>query len=562
VLGQACGRPSGHGPVPAVDRLAGLGTRTFVRIDGETRPSVLLRSGERRSCAVVLGPRSRLRFSLAVLEGAPSDATHVQLRIIVDGRVAFHHRFALKGHEGFWHRQISLTGEGPARLEIAADVFPEPQTPGKPCIALASPRIEGAPPARPRTVLWISQDTVRADHLGAFGYERATSPGFDRRSSGWVVFENAVAPSSWTLPSVASQFLSRYPSYHGAVMETLAANDTPTLFEALGAAGFTVVGVTGNPYISYERSLARGFDVLFETDGRADDVNRLLLGAPDLPVEGDLALFVHYMDPHVPYAPPPPYNRLFADPGYRGHVDGGTNFFKRHPVIDRADTRHLKALYDGELAYTDARISSLLDALRDRGLLRDPVIAYTADHGEEFHDHGYWGHSRTLYEELVHVPLALRLPGVPGRRVAQTVSLVDLAPTLLDLLQLPAPPAFQGRSLLPLARGKHLPDLPAFAETILTPDRHHLVAARRGSLKYIVAVPRGRDRAPVPLHEEAYDLSVDPREKTSRLTLTHVPALRRRTLAYLSRARRQVPGPPALVDPHAIEKLRAWGYIQ
>jgi arylsulfatase A-like enzyme len=560
----ACGRPSGPSETTAaLDRLAGLGPRTFVRVSDETRPAVVLRSGERRSCRALLAPGSRLRFSLALLEGAPRDG-YVQLRITASGRSVFHHRFPIEGHDGFWHRSVPVAGEGAATLEFAVDLLPRSAaSEKKACIALASPRLRLRSPARPRTFLWISQDTVRADHLGAYGYGRATSPGFDERSADWVVFESAVATASWTLPSMASQMLSRYPSYHGAVMETLAANEAPTLFEQLAADGFTVIGVTGNPYISYERSLAQGFDALWQTDGRADEVDRLLLAAPDLPVEGDVALFVHYMDPHVSYSPPPPYNRMFDDPDYRGRVDGGTNFFKRHRVIGRADTEHLKALYDGEIAFTDVNVSRLLEALRARGLLDDPVIAYTADHGEEFRDHGYWGHSRTLYEELLHVPFALRLPGLPGRRVSQVVSLVDLAPTVLAALGVSSPPTFQGRSLLPLARGGTLAALPAFAETILTPDRRQLVSARLGSLKYIVAVPRGRDQAAVPLHEEAYDLDADPGEQHSRMTLASLSSLRRSTLAYLTRAREEGrPGPAALVDPEAIRKLRAWGYVQ
>ncbi len=562
VFSWACHHPSTP-PLPVLDRLAGLGARTFVRVDDETRPAVLLRSGEKRSCRVVVSPGSRLRFSLALLDGAPKSG-YLQIRVSASGRGIFRHRFPIDGHEGFWHRTIPLTGDGTATLEFAVDLLPDSGGAGaKACIALASPRLRRPAPSKRRTLVWISQDTVRADHLGAYGYARPTSPGFDARSTNWIVFDNAMSTSSWTLPSMASQMLSRYPSYHGAVMETLATNDDPTLFEQLAGAGFTVLGVTGNPYISWERSLARGFDALWQTDGQADEVNRLLLGAPDLPVDGDLALFVHYMDPHVPYAPPPPYNRVFDDPGYRGDVKGVTNFFQRYPVIGPADTKHLEALYDGEIASTDASISRLLRALQDRGLLSDAAIAYTADHGEEFHDHGYWGHSRTLYQELVHVPFALRIPGLPGRHVRQTVSLVDLAPTLLKFFGVPAPASFQGRSLLPLARGRAMPDLPAFAETVLTPNHDQLVAARLGDLKYVVAVPRRRDSAPVPLHEEAYGLALDSREQASRLSLPGVAALRRRTLAYVSKARQEGhPGPPALVDPEAIAKLRAWGYVQ
>src|SRR5262249_7639832 len=157
---------------------------------------------------------------------------------------------------------------------------------------------------------------------------------------------------------------------------------------------------------------------------------------------GDVALFVHYMDPHFSYDPPAPFDSEFAT-GYRGRIDG-KNFREAQTP---AEVEHVKALYDGELRFTDAQIDALLQDLRTRGVLDAAVGAYTADHGEEFKDHGAWGHADTLYEELLHVPFALRVPGTAPRRLQDKVCLVDLAPTLLDLFGLPAPDSFQGRSL-------------------------------------------------------------------------------------------------------------------
>jgi sulfatase-like protein len=179
---------------------------------------------------------------------------------------------------------------------------------------------------------------------------------------------------------------------------------------------------------------------------------------------GDLALFAHYMDPHYPYDPPPSYAGLFPNDGADAGGGGGS----------RAS---VEALYDGELAYTDSQIDLLLKELERRGLLRDAVIVYTADHGEEFLDHGGWRHSRTLYQEMLHVPLAVRLPGVGGRRITEKVSLVDLAPTLLGALGIPAPASCQGRSLLPLVRGERLPAREVFAETERNLKQAHRLAA-------------------------------------------------------------------------------------
>jgi arylsulfatase A-like enzyme len=547
-------------PTPGIDRLTGLGTRTFVRLRNETRPALQLRSGDRRSCRAVVLPGSRLLFSVGLLKGGPSDGL-LHLVIRVGGRSIFEHRFRLEGHEGFWDRTVPLSGSGPTTLELAADLEETSPAEEPACIAIASLRLLHPPLGGRRTLLWLSQDTVRADHLGTYGYTRPTSSRFDRMARDWAVFDNAVATASWTLPSLASQFMSRYPSYHGAVMESQAANDDPTVFERLAADGFTVIGVTANPYVSAERSLARGFDALFFTDGRATEVNRQVLDALDLWAGGDLAIFVHYMDPHLSYAPPPPYDRMFDDPRYHGEVRGVTNFFKIFKNIGPADTEHLKALYDGEIAFTDVAIGHLVKELGRRRLLDGAVIAYTADHGEEFRDHGSWGHGTTLYDELVHVPFALRVPGLPARHIAQPVSLVDLAPTLLDALGIRSPPTFQGQSLLPLLRGRALPRETAFSETILTPDRNQLVALRSSSWKYILTVPRGRDPAPVPLKEELYDLAADPGEHVNRMDSPEAQPLRRRALAYVSEARTNGrPGPPAAIDKATLDKLRAWGY--
>jgi arylsulfatase A-like enzyme len=514
-------------------------------------------------CRALLGPGSHVLFSLGVLDSGPRRGA-LDLTLEVGGRRVYSHRFPLQGHEGFWNRDIPIAGSGATTLEFGADLLDEePPAAGTACIALASPRLQAARPGPRRTLVWVSQDTVRADHLGTYGYARRTSPHFDAAAAGWSVFEKATATSSWTLPSMASQILSRYPAYHGAVMETLAANETPSLFESLADAGFTVLGVTANPYISAERSLARGFDALWLAEGRATEVNTLALRALDLWRGGDLALFVHYMDPHLAYEPPPPYDRMFDDPHYHGKVRGVTNFFQAYPVIDAADTEHLKALYDGEIAFTDTAIHHLLAELERHGLAEGAVIAYTADHGEEFREHGFWTHSRTLYEELVHVPFALRVPGVPPRRISQPVSLVDLAPTLLEALGVSVPPTFQGRSLVPVLSGRAIPDRPVFSETILTSDRNQIVSVRSSNLKCVLTVPRGREPAPVALREEFYDLATDPHERASRADLPQAERLRGAALAYLADGRRHGrPGPAARLDPEALEKLHAWGYGQ
>jgi arylsulfatase A-like enzyme len=537
--------------------LPALGPATPVRSQDETRPAILLRPGEERSCTVEVEAGSQLAFAWAVGPRSPEEG-FLDLRVSAGPETIYRRQLAIDRRRRWWPVSIALAAHGPVKLTFRADHVHAGGRPVEangtvpdPWIVVASPRLDRAAAPPSRVLLWISQDTVRADHLGAYGYPRRTSPSFDRHAREWVFFADAKATSSWTLPSLASQFTSRYPLFHGATgAGRLRDQRHPTLFEALGGAGFTVLGVTANDFVSSYFGMANGFDVLRYTGGegpegrqRAEDVNRLALQALSEWRGGDLALFAHYMDPHYPYDPPPSHAGLFPDPGGGGGA--------------RASA---EALYDGELAYTDSQIDLLLKEMESRGLLRDAVIVYTADHGEEFLDHGGWRHSRTLYQEMLHVPLALRLPGVGGRRITETVSLVDLAPTLLEALGVPAPASFQGRSLLPLVRGERLPAREVFAETERNLKEAHRLAVQLGSVKYILLSRSGRPDQR--LAEELYDLAADPAERRSDLTRPEAEHLRRIATAFLLRGREE--RPPGSVDlpPEVKDRLRALGYLR
>jgi arylsulfatase A-like enzyme len=551
-------------PPPLQRLLPSLGVPAFVSLDEETRPALRLRPGDALSCEVTAARGSRLVFALGVLEDAPREGS-VRLTVTEGGRPVFTGEMPAR-RERWWKRSATLESAGRARVgfrveHVGADGKSRPAPHGAaPWIALGSPRLYSPREATARRAfVWISQDTVRADHLGAYRYPRATSPAFDRFAEQAVLFDGAHAPASWTLPSLASQILSRYPSYHGAVLRGLGADPRhATLFELLADAGFTVLGVTGNVFVAPERNLADGFDALRYSDLKADALTRYAGGLLDEWQGGDVALFIHYMDPHFSYDPPAPFDTAF-DAGYHGPIDGKSFRQAQSP----ADVEHVKALYDGELAFTDRQIGALFEELRKRGLYEPAVVAYTADHGEEFKDHGAWGHADTLYEELLHVPFALRAPGISPRRVADKVCLVDLAPTVLDLLGIPPPASFQGRSLAPLLRGGALSEQPTYAETSHTHDRNQKIAVREGRLKYVMNVPRGREAEPRILREELFDLEKDPGERASLEAREDRDRLRRYALAYLARGRAESSEPVAVsLSPVVLERLRALGYVQ
>jgi arylsulfatase A-like enzyme len=533
--------------------------RTLPRALGlETRPAVPLGPGQSVSCTVEAAPESLLEFALGLRPGA---ARHGALRLeVLAGRRSLYSAPLNPELEDRWQRMSLPIGQrGPvtltfqvARADPSGHPLPAPDAAAEPWVLLGSPRVV-TPPASGRILIWISQDTVRADHIGAYGYSRATTKHFDALAGDAVLFENGVSPASWTLPAMTSQFTSRYPSFHGAVTEAQSRDRSqPSVFETLSASGFTVLGLTGNLFVSDDFGLASGFDALWYSDRPAESLVLLAGRALENWHGEDLALLIHFQDAHHPYAPPAPFDTVF-DPAFTGEV------VSRDPK----QLEHTKALYDGEIAYTDHEIQALLRGLKARGLFRQAVIVYTADHGEEFLDHGGWAHARTVYEELLHVPFALRVPDVPARRVPQAVSLLDVAPTVLDALGVPPPASFQGQSLLPFLRGRPRPWDPVYAETQRNSERHHLVAVRDGSLKYILGTRPGLASPPEILSEELYDLATDPGEKRPLKGSPELERMRRYALSYLARAAAEGrKSTPSRLTPEIEARLRALGYIQ
>jgi arylsulfatase A-like enzyme len=541
----------------------------FVQLDEDTRPAVMLHAGEVRRCRAQIEAGSRLRFCFGAGKDAPSDGW-LMLKVRADGQEVYRRKVSAQRKDHWWPGSATLPRAGVVTLEFEAAPVRRDGSPvrvkpeaGEPWIALGSPRVYSGGERRARRLLvWISQDTVRADHLSAYGYPRRTSPVLEGLARDSVLFENGMAAASWTLPSLTAQMTSRLPLRHGATLQNVGRDTSKrTLFEVLADQGFTVLGVTGNHFVSAAFSLAQGFDALRYTALRADDVNRLAFSALEEWDGGDLALFVHYMDPHFGYNPPAPFHRMFTDPGYKGKQQG-YDFGHLTRASDPADVEQVKALYDGEVAFTDQQIGRLLEALGARAPGDDVVLVYSADHGDEFLDHDHWGHGRQLYQELVHVPFAIRAPGCRPRRVKELVSLIDLAPTVLDSFGIQAPSSFEGKSLASALRGAAVAERPAQSETELTRDGTLRVALRDGQTKYLLAVPRVGEATRV-LSEELYDLREDPGEQKNLAPSPRAEPLRRAALAYIQRARAEAAAPnPAHLDAEAQEKLKALGYIE
>jgi hypothetical protein len=519
-----------------------------------TRPAALFRDGEIRRCAVDLPRPSELVFDLALSAPSPADWT-LDVRL---GSAPLAKETLSAKRWNMW-TPFAIPVPPGRRSDLT---FEAHGAGGATRLLLGAPRLERRQSERPpRVLLWISQDALGADHLSPYGYTRDTSPFFTKLAKASVLFEDAVAPATWTLPSLASQFTSRYPPFHGAVGEDSARDEsTPTLFEILSKNGFTVLGVTGNRYIGPYFHMVSGFDAVFYTPGHGDSVVRLAEAAIDEWRGGDLVLFVHFMDTHFPYEPPPPYDTAF-DPDYKGLING-RNFFDARKSLTPRDVEHVRALYDGAALYADSEIEKLLMELEGRGVPKESVLVYSADHGEGFLEHGRFLHAGTVYRELTRVPLALRLPGIePGRR-QEVVSLLDLAPTLLETLGIPRPGSFQGRSLVPLLTGRAWAEEPALSETQVTNNNvFWKVAITNSRESLLVKLPRGGDPSDGLSSEERFDRRSDPFQKNP-LPAPDSP-LKEKVIAYLKGAHAHAArSTRAEVPPEVRERLRALGYLK
>jgi arylsulfatase A-like enzyme len=416
-------------------------------------------------------------------------------------------------------------------------------------------------------VVLISIDTLRRDHVSLYGYPRRTMPGLESLARKAVVFDDAVSTSSWTLPAHASLLTSTYPGVHGATSSSLALSpQLPSLASTLRASGFFTQAMVTHLYLSREFGFGEGFDrhqYLPET--RAEEVTDRAIAFLESRGDRDFFLFLHYYDPHWHYDPPPPYDTAF-DPGYAGKATGVWWEFKELEAgsIEPEDLRHIEALYDGEILYTDRQLERLFQEMKRLGLFDDALVVVTSDHGEEFLDHGMWEHQKTLYDEQLRVPLVLKLPrNERGRRAGEQVSLVDVAPTVLEALGIPRPATFQGRSLLAAAErasGEPIPE--AWAETEHTLDGSRKIALRRGaaSEKAIFTI------ADTGVAVELFDLARDPKELQNLDHRGALDVLKMRLDAYLAEVERRASArgasPEVNLDPEDREKLRALGYLR
>jgi hypothetical protein len=267
-------------------------------------------------------------------------------------------------------------------------------------------------------VVLISIDTLRRDHVGAYGYPKPTTPRLDALAQKGLLAQDAVSTSSWTLPAHLSMLTSADPGAHGGVDHEHKFNGRlATLPGTLQKAGWATHAVTSHLYVSRTYGLDAGFDHLdFHQDRKATETADKAIALLERVGDRPFFLFLHFYDPHWHYDPPEKFRALFAT-GYQGPQTGLWQSFKdkTRATTKPEELQHLLALYDGEIRYTDDEVGRILDHVAASGLSGSTLVVVTSDHGEEFLEHGSWEHQKTLYEEVVRVPLIVHGPGVAPR---------------------------------------------------------------------------------------------------------------------------------------------------
>ncbi len=453
---------------------------------------------------------------------------------------------------------------------------------------------------RPINVLLITIDTLRSDRLGCYGFKSAHTPNIDEIASQGVLFSETVAPAPITGPSHASILTGLYPVNHGAIKNGVwLSRAATTLPELLAERGYyTAAFVSGWTLKNQACGLAARFHVYGENFGpwrwlpeealRLRLVNlaalfgfepnlrpgrneriaartteaalRWLSAARDRP----FFLWVHYFDPHAPYNPPPPYDKLH-DPNYQGSID--LDWYSLSPaqheklVQNRRGLEHMRARYDGEISYVDAQIGRLRKALKDWQLDSNTLVVLTADHGESLGEHNqYFGHG-DLYDTCLRVPLIFNFPERrwAGRRIDGQTRLIDIAPTILDYLKVDAGVSFDGKSLLPLI-GDGEPKEGEAAFACLIEEGKTIFCVRDKGYKLIRTSAWWADTLRFSAREELYDLRADPGE-SNNIAADAPPVLAELRQALALWRKQETPRQPAL-SKDIREKLRTLGYIQ
>ncbi len=491
--------------------------------------------------------------------GPESGRARLRVRAIVAGREHVLDEFERDAASGWQPRAIDLSAVAGLRGELVLSA--EALGDGAVLACWGEPVLRaGDAPRKTNAFLYLA-DTLRADHLPAYGYARSSTPHLDRLAAEGLLFENCIAQGNRTNVSMPSIFTSTYPSQHGVPhLRRKAPADLPTLAETLRAAGYRTASFYTNRIVGHARGLGRGFSELhdFTARYRGEPARVGVLPEPvfewverhrDEPV----FVYVHTLEPHHPYIP---QERFQVPSDYAGPLTWET--FRDAKTPDEVD--YVRTLYDSEIQFMDHSLGRFVQHLETLELFDQALFVFTSDHGEQFLEHGGWLHGKGLFDHQVHVPLIVRLPGArdAGTRVERVVESVDVMPTMLRVLGLPVPPTAAGADLLATPATGGAP--PVARSEDLELQGGLSVAVRSGRWKAVRAVEDGI------VHERLFDLETDPFEQAPLDPDGDLAPEARAVLAALDDVPRAVTNQAGedeeALDSRDLDQLRELGYIE
>jgi len=567
--------------------------------------AIVSRSPETLRFDVTVPPEGRLELALGTMEDLPptfrvSVAENGQEpRVLLEHTVSTPNRWEPQAVDlrSFANRSVSLA------LSISADRPGTIGLWGTPTLRTGA-RAEAA---APRGVILIHADTLRADHLGLYGYGRETAPFLSRLGKEGAVFRHAFAQAGWTKVSTPSFLTSLYPTTHGvwSIPDRLPASAT-TIAEVYRAAGYDTVSYSSVPFTGSGSNLHQGFEELHEaTSARVDERYTTKTAREFVDRAGEwiarherapFFIYLHIFDPHSPFEPRRPYDGLWADAAKREEHLRQRDALRKaigNPVMaERAmATRdemikagvdpaaylaHDQDWYDGSIRGLDAELSRLFERLRAMGLDRDVAVVFLADHGEEFQEHGRMWHGQSVYGEMMHVPLVVRWPaGVQPGVVDEPVELIDVMPTLLELSGLATPAGVQGQSLVPLLQRSGTGERRGWKRRPVIMEKQPQGEAEFPGASESYAIIDGdwklvvnKVRAPGQPEYELYEFPRDPLDRTN-VAADHPDVVQRlakavdgwHTMAAAARLKADADASKGL-SPEELQRLRSLGYVK
>ena len=543
-------------------------------------------------------PRSgQLHFGMGIAENSP-----IAFRVMADSREVYSK--TLRDAETWEDAGVDLSSYAGREVKLSFETSAaKPGTVGFWANPLLTTK---APKNRPNVLLYMI-DTLRADHTSLYGYSRDTTPYLKKLGAQGLLFDDCLVQATWTKPSVASLMTSLYSFTHAIRSDDdTIPQEATTLAEQLRAGGYVTASMVTNPLVGRLSGLQRGFDYLSEwevaarhlkDEDRATDsagLNRILFPWLERHRDEPFFLYAHATDPHAPYRPPAGFEEKFANPTETPEFDRDFARLKRIALsrggfgVSRAlclksgidPERFIRRAidrYDAKILHNDWSIEQLAEKLQQLGILDNTLIVVVSDHGEEFWEHGWTGHGQSLYQELAHGVLLMWNPKLipTPRRIATPVQLIDVMPSVLDLLGISIPAVVQGQSLATFAMGRPFQRHgsvmtsrfahPYSQHDELLPENHIDSLALLDADWKLIYREKGKE---VGLNKvELYDRRAD-REDTSNVAAGHpreVDRMMAEMGAWLD-AQRQIRsalgrGAKAPLDPKTMDRLRSLGYL-